>query len=159
MARLRVTDIDAVEQQDNLFGGAASDRDVSLGSDGASLAYVYANGVFQQIVNTLYGGLRNIAAIQYSYHSRSLTLGQWRSRSRNTHLFQHHFAGGSGRCRVRNHRFRTHTLGRCVCKCRYRQHATYHLSAQAAEERVPLVSEVTEHQGGAPQTEFWFVHC
>ena len=117
MARLRVTDIDAVEQQDNLFGGAASDRDVSLGSDGASLAYVYANGVFQQIVNTLYGGLRNIAAIQYSYHSRSLTLRQGRPRACHADFLEHHLARCRHRGRVGHDGIRRNTLGRGIGQC------------------------------------------
>ena len=47
VARLRVTDIDAVKQQDNLFGCAASDRDIRLCTNRSSLTDIHAYGVFQ----------------------------------------------------------------------------------------------------------------
>ena len=47
VARLRVTDVDAVEQQDDLFRGTATDGDVRLGTDGSPLPHIHADGVFQ----------------------------------------------------------------------------------------------------------------
>ena len=47
VARLRVTDVDAVEQQDDLFRGTATDGDVRLGTEGSPLSDINADGVFQ----------------------------------------------------------------------------------------------------------------
>ncbi len=158
MARLRVTDVDAVEQQNNLFGSAASYRDIRLCTNRSSLTDIHANGVFQQVVNTLYGCLRNIGTVQYSYHSRSLTLCQGRPRACHTDLLEHHLAGCRHRCRVRYHRIGADALGRGVGQRGYGEHATHHLSAQTGKKRVALVSELSEHEHRALHVESWFVH-
>ena len=44
---LRVTDVNAVEQQDDLFGSAATDGNVCLGSDGSPLPDIDADGILQ----------------------------------------------------------------------------------------------------------------
>ena len=71
--RLRVADVDAVEQDGDLLLRAASDAHVRLGSDGSTLADIHACGVLQKVVNTLYWRRLNIVTRQYSYHSRCLT--------------------------------------------------------------------------------------
>ena len=101
MTRLWITDVDAIEQDDDLFARTASDRDVGLGTNRASLTDIDAYGVLQQIVNTLYGSLRNIGTIQYSDHSRSLTSRQGRPGASHTDLLELHLAcccHGSGVC-------------------------------------------------------------
>ena len=158
MARLWVTDVDAVQQQDNLVLRTSAYRDVGLGANRSPLSHIHAYSVFKQIVNTLYWRLRNILAIQYSYHSRSLTLGQWRPRSSHADFIEHHLASCRGRNGVGNHWFRAHAFGRCVCECGYRKHTAYYLAAQTAEERVAFVSEMTENQALALHVECWFVH-
>ena len=88
MTRLWITDVDAIEQDDDLFAGTTSDGDVCLGTNRASLTDIDADGVFQQIVNTLYGSLRNIGTVQYSDHSRSLTSRQGRPGASDTDLLK-----------------------------------------------------------------------
>ena len=134
MARLRVTDIDAVEQQDDLVLGTASDGDVCLCTNGPSLTDIHAYSVFQEIVNTLYWCLRNVCAIQYSDHSRSLTLCQGRPRAGDCHLLEHHLAGCRGGGGVCHDGIRRDTLRRGVGQRGYGEHATYHLSSQTGKE-------------------------
>ena len=43
MPCLRITDVDAVEQDCNLLAGAASDTDIRLGTDGTTLTNVNAH--------------------------------------------------------------------------------------------------------------------
>ena len=47
MGGLRVADVDAIQQDGNLFLRAASDADIRLGADGTTLAYVDASHHFQ----------------------------------------------------------------------------------------------------------------
>ena len=72
VSRLRITDVDAVQQDGNLLTAAASDANVRLGTKGTALTDVNAYGIFQQVVNTLYWRRLNILATQYSDHSRCL---------------------------------------------------------------------------------------
>ena len=110
VARLWVTDIDAIQQDDDLFGCTASDGDIRLSANGSSLSDIHAYGEFQQVVNTMYGRLRNLCTVQYSYHSRSLTFRQGCPGASYTHLFEHHLAGRRHRCRVCHHGIRADTL-------------------------------------------------
>ena len=72
MSRLRVADVDAVQQNRYLLACASSDAYIRLGTDGSALAHIHANSHLQQIVNTLYWRRLNILAAQYSDHSRGL---------------------------------------------------------------------------------------
>ena len=146
VARLRVTDIDAVQQEDDLFGSTASNGDVRLSTNRSSLTDIHADGVFQQIVNTLYGSLRNVGTVQYCDHSCSLTFRQGRPRAGHTDLLELHLAGCCHGCRVCHHRVCADTLRRGVSQRGHREHAAHHLSAQTAEQRVALVTEMSEHE-------------
>ena len=158
VARLRVTDINAVQQQDNLFGSTASNGNVRLSTNRSSLTDIHANGVFQQIVNTLYRCLRNICTVEYSYHSRSLTLRQGCPRACHAHFFEHHLAGRCHRCRVCHHRMGADALGRGVGQRGHREHTAHHLPTQTGEKRIALVSELSEHEHRPLHVESWFVH-
>ena len=99
MPCLRVADVNAVEQDSDLLIVAASDTDVGLRSNRSTLADVYAYGIFQQIVNTLYRCRLNVGPLQHSDHSRLLTSGQRRTRAGHVDLLEPHFAaclGGVG---------------------------------------------------------------
>ena len=129
MAGLGVADVDAVEQDDDLLLCAASYRDVGLCTNGASLADIHADGVFQQIVNTLYGSLLNVSTVQYSDHSRSLTLGQGRPGAGDAHFVEHQLL-----CRLRADGVGRDGLcadGACrrVCERRDTKHRADHLAA------------------------------
>ena len=76
MPRLRVADIDAIEQDGNLFAATAPDTDIRLRTDRAALAHVDAAGHLQQVVNTLYWRRLNVFARQYSDHSHCLPNGK-----------------------------------------------------------------------------------
>ena len=53
MPGLRVGDVDAVKQDRDLVVGAAADADVGLHAHGAALADIYAQRVFEQVVDGL----------------------------------------------------------------------------------------------------------
>ncbi len=62
MTRLRITDINAIEQDSNLLTRTASDTDIRLCTNRSSLTDIHAYGVFQQIINTLYWRRLNLVA-------------------------------------------------------------------------------------------------
>ena len=78
VSRLRVADVDAVEQDSHLLVVASADADVCLRANGSSLSHIHSCNIFEQVVNTLHWSRLNIALLQYSNHSRSLTFGQGR---------------------------------------------------------------------------------
>ena len=88
MSRLRVTDVNAIEQDGYLLARTASDAHVRLSTDRTALAHVHANRHLQQIVNTLYWRRLNILAAQYSDHSRSLSQGKRCARTRNLDIVE-----------------------------------------------------------------------
>ena len=158
VACLRVADVDAVEQEDDLFGSTSTDTDVSLCTNGSTLADIDAYGVLQQIVNTLYGSLRNIGTFQYSYHSRSLTTRQGRPGARHRDFLQQHLARRRGGSRVADDRGCRNTLCRGERERGYRQDAAHHFTPQTGKQRVALVPEMMEHEDWALHVECWFVH-
>ena len=155
--RLRVADVDAVEQHGNLLAASSADTDVGEGSHRAFLSDVGSCHEFQHVVNTLYRCRLNLVAAQYSDHSRLLTLGQRRSRSPHFHHLQlscggHHCGVGTGLVGVGAD---TGSLG--VGQCGNTQGTHKHFAAEHTEERVALVAEPFELEGLAPDHE-WFVH-
>ena len=76
---LRVADVDAVEEDCDLFVVAATYAHVGLRSNWSALTDINACGVFQQIVNTLHWSRLNVGTFQYSYHSCSLGSCEWRT--------------------------------------------------------------------------------
>ena len=92
VSRLRVSDVYPVEQDGDLFRVAAADAHVGEGSQWSLLPYVDTCDILQQVVNTLYRRRLDVLAAQYSYHSRLLTLRQWRSRSHDIHALQGYVA-------------------------------------------------------------------
>src|SRR5574344_2515701 len=73
MARLRITDIDGIKHDCHLLVITPRSEEISLSSNGSSLSHVYAYGILQQIIYTLYRRRLNFLTTQYSYHSRLLT--------------------------------------------------------------------------------------
>ena len=88
MARLRITDIDTIKQDCHLLVITPAYTDISLSSNGSSLSHVYAYGILQQIIYTLYRRRLNFLTTQYSYHSRLLTLCQRCPGAHNAHFVQ-----------------------------------------------------------------------
>ena len=99
MARLRVADVDAVEQDRDLVEGAAADADVGLDAHRAALAHVHADGVFEQVVDALHGGGADLQGIEYRHHPGGLVDGQGRARGAYGHFFNRFLClkHGSGR--------------------------------------------------------------
>ena len=93
--RLRIADVDAVQQDGYLLAAAATDADIRLGTQRTALPDVNAYGIFQQIVNTLYWRRLNILAAQYSDHSRGLSKGKRCARARDLEVVERHLLVGA----------------------------------------------------------------
>ena len=142
---LRVADINAVEQDCDLFVVASTDADVGLRSNWSTLADIHSCGVFQQIINTLHRRSLNVATLQYSYHSRCLVAGHRSSRPHDAHLVESHLAVGLGGNGVGGDRAYAHALGTCVRQGGYAQCADDHLASKTGKKRVTLASKSLEH--------------
>ena len=157
MGRLRVADVDAVEQNSYLLTASASDADVGEGTQRAFLSDVGSCYELQHVVNTLYRSRLNLVVAQYSNHSRLLTLRQWRSSSSHLHHLQ--LACGSYHRRVCIGLVGLGTdsgsLG--MSQRGDAEGAHKHFAAQHVEERVALVAEPFELDGLAPVKQL-FVH-
>ena len=90
MACLRVADADTIQQNGYLLIVAAPNAHVGLRTYGPALSDVYANGVFEQVIDTLYWGGLDILSLQYSNHSHRLALGHRRPRPSDAHLVEDH---------------------------------------------------------------------
>ena len=149
MSRLRIADIDAVEQYCNLLGCAAPYADVGLRTQWSPLSDIHACGVFHQIVNTLYWRLRNLLTVQYRYHSRRLPDGKRSARARDFHAIEHHLPvdlPGSG---IHLVGIRTHPVSLRISERGHAEYTDkYHLS-QTSKECIALVAELLELQGFA----------
>ena len=64
VSRLRVGDVDPVQEDGDLVVSAAADADVRLHAHGAALAHVHAQGVFEQVVDRLGRGRGDGHAVQ-----------------------------------------------------------------------------------------------
>ena len=158
MSCLRVTDVNAVQQDGDLFVVAAAHTHIGLCTDGTALSHIHAHSQFQQIVYTLYCRRLNIVARQYRYHSHLLTLRQRRSRSHHTHPFEHHLSVCADRvCRYQLH-VRADAVGGSMRQRSHTQYTDNDLTSQTREQRVALVGEVRKLQNTA-LVENWFVHC
>ena len=73
---LRVADVHSVEKNSDLLLVSAPDADVGLRSNRSALPHIHSGCILQQIIDTLYRRSFNILALQYSNHSRCLSMGQ-----------------------------------------------------------------------------------
>ena len=150
MPGLRVTDVDAVEQDRDLLVGSASHTDVGLRSNGASLADINAYGVLQQIVNTLYRRRLNVPAVQYSYHSRSPACAKRCARPGDFYVIeQYSFLSCQARGRVGHTLYGACFRSRCVVECRHAECSDNDLTSHTSEKCIPLVRELRELLGSA----------
>ena len=158
MSRLRIADIDAVEQNSDLLGCAAPYADVSLRTQWSPLSDIHASDEFQQIVHTLYWRLRNLLTVQYRYHSRCLSDGKRSARARDFHAIEHHLPidlPGGG---IHLVGIRTHTVSLRISERRHAEYTDkYHLS-QTSKECIALVAELLELQGYALVVFFIVLH-
>ena len=76
MPRLRIADIDTIEQDDDVLTCTTSDADIGLCSHGESLSDIYARNVFEQVVDTLRWRSGNGRTIQHLNNSRRLATSQ-----------------------------------------------------------------------------------
>ena len=150
VSSLWVTDVDAVEQNNYLLIVASTDADVSLGTNGSPLSDIHSSHILEQVIDTLYWRSLNVAAIQYGYHSHSLTLGQGRPRAGDAHLVERQFAVGLGSDGVGGQRFNTHTVGLGIGECGHAEGSDEHLASETGKQRIALASETAEHHGLAP---------
>ena len=79
-----------------MLARGASDADVGLRANGPSLTDIYADGVFQQIVNTLYWRRLYFVAAQYSDHSRCLPQSKRCARAGDLYVVEGRFLVGLG---------------------------------------------------------------
>ena len=157
MSRLRVADVDAVEQDGYLFAVAAAYAHVGLCSEWPSLAHIYSRYIFQQVVDTLYWRRLNVLAAQYSYHSRLLTQRQRRSRSHHVHLLKHHLSAAQGGVGGYLVGLNAHSCCRSVLQGCHTEYTDNHLSSQTCKQGIALVRELLKLQNTA-LVENWFVH-
>ena len=158
MSRLRVADVDAVQQDGYLLARTASDAHVRLSTDRTALAHIHANRHLQQIVNTLYWRRLNLLAAQYSDHSRSLPQCKRCARTRYLDFVE------------RSLLVRLFVVARLlrlgadvVCcstgtlQCRNAQHADGDDASQTGKQGISLPCKLSEAEGLA-LIENWFVH-
>ena len=88
VARLRVADVDAVEQHGDLVEGAAADADVGLDTHRTALAHVHPNCVFEQVVDGLGRRLADQQRVQHRDHPGGLMYGQRDTRPADRHFFE-----------------------------------------------------------------------
>ena len=157
MTCLRVVDVHSIKEDCNLLVISTPNTHICLSSYRASLPYINAGNILQQIINTLYRRLGNILTAQYSYHSRLLAFSQWRTRCRHADFIELKCSstiervGGNLADLCRN----AVSLG--ICQGSNTQSAHNHLSSQNGEQRVALVREMLELQACA-LVENCFVH-
>ena len=77
MARLRVPDVHAIEQDGHFVERAAIDADIGLHAESATLPHIHSECQFQQIVNTKRSRLRNFFTANGGYDTSRLIGLQW----------------------------------------------------------------------------------
>ena len=88
VARLRVADVDAVEQDGDLVESAAADADVGLHAHRAALAHVHPYGVFEQVIDALDRGRADQQGVQHRHHPGGLVQAQRDARPADGDLVQ-----------------------------------------------------------------------
>ena len=83
--RLRISDVDAIQEDGDLVAGAAADADVGLHPHRAPLTHIHAQGVFEQVVDRLGRGRCDRHAVQERDDPGAAVQGHGNARGRNGH--------------------------------------------------------------------------
>ena len=155
--RLRVADVNAVEQYGDVLARTSPDAYVRLCPYGTALADVHAHGILQQVIHTLRRRGGNLVASKHSYNPRHAASCQRCPRGRHVHFAQHD--GAHRVCRPRAVKVCAHAHAVClgVSQGGNAQRPYKHLAAKAREQGVTLAAEMLELEALA-LVENCFVH-
>ena len=157
MSCLCITDIDAIEEDCDLFRVASTYTYVGQNAQRTFLSDVNSDGIFEQIIYTLYWSGLNIFTTQYSYHSRLLTDSQWCTRSSDAHFIHHHTLTGCCRVAFNLVSLNAYAFGSGMLQGSNTQYTNQNLFSKNRKQGIAVVGEVLKLQNTA-LLKCWFVH-